>query len=199
MATRPTTKSIRLECLACGDSLGVVEPYLVADLDRDVVRRMLLLRPPIVRPVGPDGIYMVVANCELLVWLRAQTGNESTIAVTCLVLAEDDPWSDNDWQTLGAVGIDLAIGKLTVRDSRVALPKLRRTRAASLARPASKVKKAAILTRHPAKVKASRPPKDSDTLKPPEDWQAGNLADGASENVKAQLSEDACAASQAES
>lgn len=199
MATRPTTKSIRLEFLDCGDSLGVVEPYLVADLDRDVVRRMLLLRPPIVRPAGPDGLFMVVANCELLVWLRAQTGNEPKIAVTCLVLDENDPWSDNDWQTLGAVGIDLAIGKLTARDSRVALPKLRRTRAASLARPASKVQKAAILTRRPAKVKAARPPKDSDTLKPPEDLQAGNLADGASENVKAQLSEDACAASQAES
>lgn len=199
MATRPTAKSIRLECLDCGDSLGVVEPYLVADLDRDVVRRMLLLRPPIVRPAGPDGIFMVVANCELLVWLRAQTGNESTIAVTCLVLAEDDLWSDNDWQTLGAVGIDLAIGKLTARDSRVALPKLRRTRAASLARPASKEQKAAILTRRTAKVKAARPPKDGDTLKLPEDLRAGDLADGASANVNAQLSEDACAASQADS
>lgn len=199
MATRPTTKSIRLECLACGDSRGAVEPYLVAALDRDVVRRMLLLRPPIVRPADGNGMFTAVANCELLVWLRAQTGNELTIAVTCLVLAEDDPWSDNDWQTLGAVGIDLAIGKLTVRDSRVALPKLRRTRAASLARPASKVKKAAILTRRPATVKAARPPKDGDTQKPPEDSKVVNVADETSANVNAGLSEDNCTVSQADS
>lgn len=199
MAMRPTTKSIRLECLACGDSLGVVEPYLVSDLDRDVVRRMLMLRPPIVRPAGADGIFMVVANCELLVWLRAQTGNESKIAVTCLVLAEDDQWSDDDWQTLENVGIDLAVGKLTARDSRIALPKLRRTRAASLARPASKEQKAAILTRRPATVKAARPPKDGDSLKPPEDLQAGDPADGASANVNAGLSEDSCMVSQADS
>lgn len=126
-----------------------VTALLVENPGPQLLERLFAVRPPVVRHVA-EGRYEVLANAELVLWLRAQAQvTPGRLQKVRCIVVDDDGWDPTDWMALSRDVIPYLLGTLGAREERRAVPRIRRSRLVGLLSKATERQRSRILLDKP--------------------------------------------------